>query len=115
MHDKLFERLAGSRFRSRFALGAKERGYLSEKGEDVIRSHAADFIEARLAPALPKNDGKQTPMRGHPAFVAQHATATCCRSCVAKWHGLPVGRALTADEQGRLVDIIIEWIRRQSA
>ena len=82
--DPLFARLSRSKFRSRFRLGMKERQYCLEKGAPVIEQHAADFVAKRLAPALPANDGKQTPMRGHPVFIAQHATATCCRGCLAK-------------------------------
>ncbi|WP_251023391.1 DUF4186 family protein [Streptomyces sp. ISL-10] len=29
-----------------------------------------------------------------PVFVAQHATATCCRTCLERWHVVPAGRAL---------------------
>ncbi len=80
--DRLFARLARSTFRSRFRLGMKERQYCLDKGPEVIDQHAADFIRQRLASAAPANDGKQTPMRGHPVFIAQHATATCCRGCL---------------------------------
>ncbi len=114
MNDDIFERLSRSRFRSRFRLGAKEADYLSQKGRDVIASHSADFVRQRLAPAQPRNDGRQTPMRGHPAFIAQHATATCCRSCLAKWHGIPAGRALSEPEQDRVVGLIMEWIDRNA-
>lgn len=82
--DRLFARLARSTFRSRFRLGGKERQYCLDKGPEIIDRHAADFIRQRLAPAAPINDGKQTPMRGHPVFIAQHATATCCRGCLEK-------------------------------
>ncbi len=85
--DRLFARLARSTFRSRFRLGGKERQYCLDKGPEVIDRHAADFIRQRLAPAAPINDGKQTPMRGHPVFIAQHATATCCRGCLE--NGMP--------------------------
>ena len=54
-----------------------------------------------------------TPMRGHPVFVAQHATATCCRGCVAKWHHIPQGRELTDDELGYLVAVVMAWIEDQ--
>jgi len=47
-----------------------------------IEQHARDFVNECLAPELPKNDGKQTPMKNHPVFIAQHATATCCRKCL---------------------------------
>src|SRR6056297_3273549 len=112
--DRLFDLLSGSAFRARFRLGEKERTYLEAKGTDVIRSHAADFVAQRLAPAQPRNDGRQTPMRGHPVLIAQHATATCCRSCLAKWHGIPAGRALSEQEQAYVVDVVMEWVRRTS-
>ncbi|MFT3687482.1 DUF4186 domain-containing protein [Paenirhodobacter sp.] len=106
------DRFARSPFRARFHLGPRERDYARAKGRDTIARHAADFIATRLAPAAPKNDGKQTPMRGHPVFVAQHATATCCRGCLEKWHHLPQGRPLTEAEQARIVDLILRWIDR---
>jgi len=109
----LFERLAKSEFRSRFHLKAADREYIERKGLDTIRRHAEDFVRKRLAPAVIPNDGKQTPMRGHPVFLAQHATACCCRGCFQKWHGIPSGRELTAEEQQYAVDVIMEWIRRQ--
>ncbi len=111
----ILDRLSKSKFRSRFKLRAKELEYIKEKGLDKIYSHACDFIRDRVAPAEPANDGKQTPMRGHPVFIAQHATATCCRVCIEKWHKLPKGRELTKTEQEYLVSIIMEWIKQQIA
>ena len=114
----LFERLSKSKFRMRFQLTDADRRYISEKGMDTIRKHAAEIVGKRLAPAEPANDGEQTPMRGapkgHPVFLAQHATATCCRGCLEKWHGIEKGRALTEGEQRYVVDVIIHWIGRQT-
>ena len=109
----LFAALAMSDFRRRFRLGAVEDRYLGEKGLEVITEHARDFIQERLAPAHPKNDGRQTPMRGHPVFIAQHATATCCRSCLKKWHGIETGVDLSDEEIEYIVRILIAWIERQ--
>ena len=109
----ILDRLARSNFRSRFKLRAKELDYIKDKGIDKIRSHASDFIRDRVAPAEPANDGKQTPMRGHPVFIAQHATATCCRGCIEKWHKFPKGIQLTDSQQEYLVNVIMEWIQRQ--
>lgn len=111
--EELFRRLARSKFRSRFFLKEKEKTYAREKGMDTIKRHAEDFIRLRLAPAEPVNDGKQTPMRGHPVFVAQHATATCCRGCLEQWHRIPKGAELTHEQQEYVVGVIMEWIRRQ--
>ncbi|HVF71824.1 MAG TPA: DUF4186 domain-containing protein [Chthoniobacterales bacterium] len=107
---ELFLDLAKSKFRSRRHLNAEEREYLARRGLDTVLKHAAEFIETRLAPRLPANDGRQTPWRNHPVFVAQHATATCCRGCLAKWHRIPRGREMTAEEQGYAVDIIGRWL-----
>ena len=111
----ILDRLARSRFRSRFQLSAADRSYADKKGRETILSHTRDFVAQRLAPAEPRNDGRQTPMRGHPAFVAQHATATCCRSCLEKWHGVTSGRQMSATEQERAVSLIMTWIDRQMA
>ena len=108
--ENLFARLQRSTFRSRFRLGAKERQYCYDKGAEVIDQHAADFITRRLAPAQIPNDGKQTPMRGHPVFIAQHATATCCRGCLEKWHAIPRGRGLSEAEQRYVVQVIHHWL-----
>ena len=109
----LWKRLSQSKFRSSFSLKANDRSYVSEKGMDKVREHACDFIRKRLAPAEISNDGRQTPMRGHPVFVAQHATATCCRGCLEKWHHIPKGRGLTEMEQEYVVGVIMEWISRE--
>ncbi|MBR1723641.1 MAG: DUF4186 domain-containing protein, partial [Ruminococcus sp.] len=95
---------------SRFHLSAKEIDYIDSKGVDVIRSHAADFVDKRLAAENPENDGKQTPMHGHPVFIAQHATACCCRSCLEKWHNIPSGKVLNNTEQSYIVDVLMDWI-----
>lgn len=111
--SELFVRLSRSEFRSRFHLTEKDKEYIHKKGMSVIQSHARDFISKRLAPAIIPNDGKQTPMRGHPVFIAQHATGCCCRKCFMKWHHIPAGRELTAEEQRYAVSVVMEWIKRE--
>ena len=110
---EILDKLAKSKFRSRFKLRAKELEYIKEKGLDKICSHACDFIRDRVAPAEPANDGKQTPMRGHPVFIAEHATATCCRSCLYKWHHIPKNKKLNQDEIDYIVNIIMMWINNE--
>jgi Domain of unknown function (DUF4186) len=113
--DHLLEALAKSPFRRRFKILPLERSYLAEKGLPTVLVHARDFIEKRLAPAIPANDGKQTPFRGHPVFIAQHATATCCRSCLAKWHRIPKAGALTGRQQSYILEVITRWLISQPA
>lgn len=114
MCDELFAKLAKSKFRSSFYLSEKDRAYIKEKGLETIRRHAADFVKKRLSPParLLKNDGKQTPMRGHPVFVAQHACACCCRQCLYKWHHIDANHWLTEAEQAYIVNILMSWIKK---
>lgn len=103
-----------SKFRDSFKLDKKDLAYIDKVGFPKIEEHALDFVINRLAPANPKNDGKQTPFRGHPVFKAQHATATCCRSCLYKWYDIPKGRAMTGPEITFAVSLILRWIRKMS-
>ena len=112
-YAQLFERLGNSKFRSSFHLKQADKEYVRGKGMEMIRQHARDFIAKREAPAVIPNDGKQTPMRGHPVFIAQHATATCCRECIRKWHKMQPGRELSQVQQEYLVDVIMTWIQRE--
>ena len=111
----VFDQLKHSRFRSRFRLSAAEYRYLQKLGPDTLLLHAEQFIASRLAPPVPLNDGKQTPFHGHPVFVAQHATATCCRSCLHRSHGIPTGMALTHVQQQYVVAAVMHWLLQQPA
>lgn len=106
LHD-----LSNSKFRSSFKLKDSDKKYINEKGLDKIKEHAYDFIGKRLAPKYIPNDGKQTPMKGHFVFIAQHATATCCRKCLRKWHKIDENKELTDLEIDYVVELIMQWIR----
>ncbi len=111
--DQTLTRLQRSAFRSRFHLNDEDRKYITQKGMDTVRRHAEDFVRQKLAPADPVNDGKQTPMKGHPVFKAMHATACCCRGCLNRWYRVAEHRELTDDEQRRIVNLIMAWIGRE--
>jgi len=111
--DEVFAALAGSRFRRRFRLRGAELAYLRRRGADAVLRHAEELLDGRLFPARPPGDGRQTPMRGHPVFLAQHATGTCCRGCLRKWHGIEQGRALTPGERRHVLGAIARWLEEQ--
>ena len=113
--DDLFAALKQSRFRQRFRLNVPEQHYLHSKGLQWVLGHGRVFIAQRLAPAHPHNDGQQTPWRGHPVFIAQHATATCCRSCLQQWHDIAQGQALTLAEQDYVLEVLKTWLSKQSS
>jgi predicted Fe-S protein YdhL (DUF1289 family) len=111
--EEVFEELGKSDFRRGFRLRGKELAYLREKGLAVVMRHAADFVEKRLAPAAPANDGRQTPLTNHPVFVTQHATATCCRGCLSKGHGIPKGHALDEREKRYVLSVLERRLSEQ--
>ena len=112
--EDLLDSLSKSKFRGSFHLNKKMKNYVKEKGFDKIKSDARDLITKRIASENPNNDGKQTPMRQvHPVFIAQHACACCCRSCLEKWHKIPKGRDLTEKEINYIVNLLMLWIKKE--
>ena len=109
----ILDRLSKSKFRSSFHLNDKDILYKEDKGIDKIRNHAYDFVTKRLADTSNVTDGKQTPMKGHPVFIAQHATGTCCRRCLEKWHHISKNKNMTDDDIKYVVDIIMLWIEKE--
>jgi hypothetical protein len=111
--DQRLDAISRQPFRARFRLRGRERALVELRGLVAVRSHAEDLIGERLAPAQPRNDGRQTPYRNHPVFVAQHATATCCRGCLERNHAIARGHELSEDECRYVVDVIMRWIGRE--
>ena len=111
--EEALARLSKSSFRAKFHLSDKDRKYISEKGLDTIRSHAHEFVRSRLSPSHIPNDGKQTPMRGHPVFIAQHACACCCRGCLNKWYKVRKDTSLNEAQQEKIVNLLMAWIEKQ--
>lgn len=110
IYNNIINKLQKSKFRSSFKLKQKDIDYINEKGMSMIKRHAVDFINQKLAPANPENDGKQTPMKNHPVFIAMHACACCCRTCLYKWHKIPMNKELTKDEKNYIYGLLIYWI-----
>jgi hypothetical protein len=113
--DLILDRLSHSKFRNSFRLKSKELEYLNQRGMGQIMEHASGFIDSRIAPADPDNDGKQTPYRNHPVFIAQHATATCCRGCIEKWHNFKKGLELDTGQKEHILKVIKKWLELQVA
>ena len=112
--SQVLNKLKQSKFRAKFRLNESMQNYVRQKGMETIRQHAFDFITSRIASANPNNDGKQTPMKNHPVFIAQHATATCCRGCIEKWHKIKKGLKLTDTEINYIVDLLSAWIKHET-
>ena len=111
--ENILEKLSKSKFRGSFKLKEKDISYINKKGFKEIEDHANKFIKERLSYATILNDGKQTPYKGHPVFIVQHATATCCRSCLNKWHNIEKNKQLTEYEIKYIVNLIMEWIKNK--
>jgi hypothetical protein len=87
-----------------------ERNYAKRKGRAGMRVAAEKRIRDVVAPAQPFMDGARVKWTGHILNHAQHATACCCRTCIAEWHGIPAGRELTQDEIRYLTDLLCLYV-----
>ena len=112
-YAQMLVRLLCSNFRSRFHLKAQDKQYIHEKGWNTIADHAADFVSRRLAPAEPKNDGKQTPCAGircsSRSTLPPAAAGAVWRSGTAFLQGVP----LSAEQQVYIVGMLMSWMRRE--
>ncbi len=113
MAADIFNRLSRSRFRSSFRLGDKEIGILKKKGLRKIRDEAVEILNKRIR-IKPMNDGRQTPFKNHPVFIAQHACAACCRKCLSRWHGIDLDKELADREIEEIANMLIFWINKNS-
>jgi hypothetical protein len=111
--DEAFAFLARSSFRRKFRLQGRELAYLHTWGLPHVMKQAEELIRKRVAPAAIPNDGRQTPWRNHPVFVAQHATGTCCRGCIEKTYGIAKGHELDDAELRHLLAAIERWLQTQ--
>ena len=111
--DNKLKELSKSKFRSSFHLNKKMIKYIDEKKMDTISKHMIDFINKKLGKYDIETDGKQTPMKNHPVFIAQHACACCCRSCLEKWHHIAKEKELTNNEKNYIYCLLMEWIKRE--
>lgn len=111
--ENMLYKLSMSKFRSSFKLKDKDIEYINKVGINKIVEHCYDIINKRLRPKVIVNDGKQTPTKSHPVFIAQHATATCCRGCLYKWYKIEKNVELSDLQVKYIVNIIMKWILKQ--
>jgi hypothetical protein len=95
-------------------LTEKAVNYARRKGRALLRTAAEKQITHLVGSEKHPREGIQTPRENSPnanaIHFAQHATASCCRRCVAEWHGIPEGRALSEDEIMYLTELAMLYI-----
>ena len=111
--NKKLDELNKSKFRNSFHLKKDLIDYINNKGLKEIDNHIKIFIKEKLHDKEPLNDGKQTPTKNHPVFIAMHACGCCCRSCLEKWHHIKKHKELTKEEENYIEAILLSWIIRE--
>ncbi|RZJ48871.1 MAG: DUF4186 family protein [Chryseobacterium sp.] len=76
-----------------------------KKGIDAIKNDTIKRLTKYIGIPNPFRDGI-TPYEGNIIHYGQHATGSCCRTCIEFWHGIPKGRSLTANEVSYLSNLI---------
>ena len=91
----------------------KAHRHAIRKGRLRLLAAARQRLVKCLAPANPPRDGYQTPLAGNAIYYAQHAVATCCRTCLEYWHGIPKGRELTPDELEYSLQLVTFYLNQR--
>ncbi len=77
------------------------KNYGIRKGRIALLDGTAVFVRKRVGPPKDAFDGRRvpwphkTPEKMNPYFNAQHATATCCRTCIETWYGIAPEQSLS--------------------
>jgi hypothetical protein len=111
-HNIVLEKLQRSPFCESSKLTENDLNYIKDKCMPNIVRHTKELLYSQIyVPS--SNDGRQTPWKGHLVFTTQHATATCCRKCIHKWHGIRKSKIM--DEHGLTFcsGLILGWIQTQ--
>ncbi|HJU19287.1 MAG TPA: DUF4186 family protein [Stellaceae bacterium] len=91
----------------------KAMAHARRKGMAGLLVAARHRLMKSLAPAEPVRDGQQTPFSGNAIYLAQHATACCCRTCLEYWHAIPKGQSLTAEEVEYAYGLVEAYLRER--
>ena len=133
--DAAFQKLAKSKFRSRFRLSESDRKYISDKGIETIRSPSLTLRGCRFPMGRDARHAAGMPLRGlhshapRPSESAQRRQAdadartprvqgaTRLRLLLprlpVKWWKVPKETAIPPERQSRIVDFLMAWIERQ--
>ena len=112
---ELLRRLRASSKHRRVHLGPREYALAERKGIETLKAEARKIVLTRISELRGVSDGRQTPMRGHPVFLAQHATGICCRDCVLEWHGIPKRGVMSAKQLNHLHSVLAAWLETTMA
>jgi hypothetical protein len=111
--DYTFSELRHEMIRHHFwhvEIDERARNHALRKGRVALLVAADKRLATSVGRENPYRDGRQTPFEGNVLYYAQHATASCCRTCIEYWHDIPKGRPLTTGELtylGRLLERFI--------
>lgn len=70
------------------------KNYAARKGRMALLNGTESFLRKHVASPKDAFDGRRvpwpdkTPEKMNPYHYGQHATATCCRSCIETWYGI---------------------------
>lgn len=96
------------------ALTERAVNYAKRKGRALLRVAAEKQIRTLVGSEKHPREGIQTPRenseKANAIHFAQHATASCCRRCIAEWHGIPESRALSEGEIVYLTELAMLYV-----
>lgn len=92
------------------------KNYGTRKGRIALLNGTTRFVRKHVGPPKDAFDGRRvpwpdkTPEKMNPYYYAQHATATCCRSCIETWYGIIPEESLSDQALAFFTALINEFI-----
>ncbi|WP_372655987.1 DUF4186 family protein [Halobacteriovorax sp.] len=109
----IFRRLGCSKVCCKFKLKDEQWEYLAKRGFDTILLEGRSLIVKIFNEDSLSHSCKVAPVQTHPIYIALHATGTCCRSSLEKWHKIPKSKELKEKDIFYILLVVKEWIIRQ--
>jgi len=91
----------------------KAVNYALRKGKIELINTVEKRIRASVKAPVDAFDGRRTKWEGNPIHYGQHATATCCRKCIERWHNVPRDEELTEKQVKYFTHLVIMFLEER--
>lgn len=84
-----------------------------KRGLKAIRERAKQIVSKKIGhPPVSRWDYRNCPQEGTEVIeYGRHATATCCRPCLERWHNIPQNAFLTEEQIKYCVDLVELYVK----
>lgn len=91
----------------------KAINYALKKGKIELLKTVEQRIRSSVKAPADAFDGRRTKWEGNPIHYGQHATATCCRKCIERWHDISRDVELTEKQIKYFTHLVVMFLEER--